>query len=71
VTGRVLEVWQDGEGWHVGSAHDRSGRVFATRDEAIAYSESALDGGRSPAQAHTRGGDVPVPRPEPPGKRKA
>lgn len=62
---RGLQVWQGADGWHVQIDVGARERVFATREEAITYSELAISDGRSSAQAQVRSGDVAVPRTQP------
>lgn len=62
---RGMQVWQGQDGWHVRLDRGARERVFATREEAITYSELALSDGRSSAQAQIRSGDVHVPRTQP------
>jgi hypothetical protein len=65
---QAAAVWQEADGWHVRTRHPEGPdavRVFKTRDEAIAYSESVFADGATSARAETQRGAAPLP-PQPP-----
>lgn len=59
------DVWQESGRWFVQNRADGIAQSFATRDEAIAYSNSAFTDGPTPARAEAERGDlVAIPRVE-------